>query len=102
MQFLHWKSAVFGSKRLHRRHGFGTMTGLGGGGVGSLTIGAAAGVGVFCVCIRLAVIPVRREQIARHTSFLPSSLAAFAFFLRSGSGLISSPYGGYCAPSARR
>ena len=38
-------------------------------------------------------------KLLRLASFFPSSLDAFAFFFRSGSGLISSPYGGYCAPS---
>lgn len=38
----HWKSAVFGSNRLQSRHGFGGMTGLGGGGVGSFDAAARA------------------------------------------------------------
>lgn len=48
VQLLHWKRATLGSKRLQSRQGFGTMTGFGGGGVGSLTTGAGAGTGVAC------------------------------------------------------
>lgn len=42
VQLSHWKSAVFGSKRLQRRHGLGGMTGFGGGGVGSRIAASAA------------------------------------------------------------
>lgn len=96
VQLLHWKRAVFGSKRLHSRQGFATTTGFGGGGVGSLT-GGGAGTGVAYKFSDSDQTEDpggdRRGEVL--TSFFPSSLAALAFFFRSGKGLISSPYGRY-------